>query len=168
MSILPIENKTFHTNLSPEEVLDKLKGHVQPHASYRNLKEGITSQNLRAFEGHINANSFIIKRLETNRRNDMIPEIEGKISKGANGAKIELVLELEPFVINFLLAWYLFMAVVLTGFIYQSTIFSLASVNGLVLIFMIISPLVATHWSFNKERDIAYKLLQNIFQADKV
>jgi hypothetical protein len=103
MKYLPFENITYTTNLSPEEVVERIQGIIEPNKTFR-LTGIFGNSNHKPYEGTINRNSFSIKRI-IGYRNSFLPRITGEIVSNFKGTKIEVKMRLHILVLIFMFIW---------------------------------------------------------------
>jgi hypothetical protein len=102
MKYLPFENYVLTTNLSVDEVRDRLANNVEPQkkASISSSKQNTS----KPYQGSIVNNSFKIFRI-INYRNSFVPVISGEISQAYG--KTEIAVKMKPvlFVLIFMAFW---------------------------------------------------------------
>jgi hypothetical protein len=159
MSILPFENFTINTNLTPEEVKTKLSEFVGTPQVFRNPFKRPNEP----YSGTIQDESFKITR-NINYRNSFLPVITGKINDNyPTGSTINITMSLNPFVIAFMSLWLFVVAGVgLTFFIAMITTGELI-VGGLIPFGMLIFGCLLTIIPFKIEANIAKKFLEELF-----
>ena len=109
MKYLPFENITYKTKLEPEEILKRLRNHLEPKKMFR--KRGIfKKETYKAYEGTIDGSTFSINRIIA-YKNSFAPRINGTITKGINRTEIKVKMRLHPFVYFFMVIWISFLAV---------------------------------------------------------
>ena len=102
MNFLPIENITYHTSLTQEEVVHRLKENTELE---KNLRFRLFSnKETKCYEGYISEKYFSIKRI-IGYGNSFLPRIKGSIQKDIQGTKIEVKMRLQDFVAVFLGIW---------------------------------------------------------------
>ncbi len=160
MSILPFEKLTIHTDLTPEQIKEKLEQFVEPYQMFRNTFK----QPNKPYNGKIQETSFRITR-NINYRNSFLPVIKGKIMPNdyGKGSQINITMSLHSFVIVFMTFW-LFMVggggISLLFLMISSGKFML---EGLIPVGMFIFGCLLTIIPFKIEANIAKKFLQELW-----
>jgi hypothetical protein len=99
---LPIENLTYKSRLSKEDVLKNLSDNIENEKSFR---FGVYNQAYsKPYIGKIVGNTFEIKRAIT-YRNSFLPIIRGEVSADYVGTKILVKMKPHTFVIFFMSIW---------------------------------------------------------------
>ncbi|MCU0439103.1 MAG: hypothetical protein MUC49_14490 [Raineya sp.] len=93
---LPIENIIYKTNLSKEQVIQRLTENIETKKSF-----GIYSK---PYIGKIMGNHFEIERA-ISYRNSFLPQIKGEIYSEFNRTKIEVYMRPHLFVLFFMVIW---------------------------------------------------------------
>ncbi|ADR20262.1 hypothetical protein MATR_21210 [Marivirga tractuosa] len=103
------------------------------------------------FEGIIEGDKFMIRRILKNGANSFIPIIEGKITENENSVKIEMEAKFHRFVHVFLLFFLCFNLLIFILLFVSGNFFNLITVISLLLIFgSIILPAIALKYEIRK------------------
>ena len=104
MKYLPLENITYNSKLSPEEIIKVLNQNLEPYQTFRITGFG-QSKKHKLFEGEISNSSFNIRRI-IGYRNSFLPAISGTIEKDREGSKIIVKMRLHNLVLGFMILWF--------------------------------------------------------------
>jgi len=96
MKFLPFENITYHTQLSVEEVINRLSENLE---SRKYFFPGLKSKR-KAYEGYIKHNTFNINKV-LDRRNGFVPIIKGKLYENNTGTIIKVKMRLHEIALIF-------------------------------------------------------------------
>jgi hypothetical protein len=99
-SMIPLPYKHFilETHLSPDEAQARLAAQLRPPSWRNSWRAGPP------YEGRLQDSHFEISRV-INYRNSFLPTISGEMRPTAQGAEIEITLQLQPLVRAFMLLW---------------------------------------------------------------
>jgi len=104
MRLLPIENISFKTDLSPEQVLHRIKENIEPKKEFRFITN-VSAGKGNPYEGSVTRNSFVISRVIT-YKNSFLPRIEGQVLEDDGGASIYVKMRLHHYVRVFMTLWF--------------------------------------------------------------
>ena len=160
MSILPYEKLIINTNLTSEEIIEKLNEYIEPYQPFRNKFKPPN----KPYNGKIDGNNFTIAR-NINYRNSFLPIVKGKIISDYQGSIINITLSLHPVIIVFIGFW-LYMTGGMGFFFLISMITSGEfMLGGLIPLGMFIFGCLLTIIPFKVEAKIAKKFLQDLFST---
>lgn len=101
-SNFPSEKVIFKTQLSKEEVLEKLNQNVE----YSELNIIDFKTYTKPYKGKINGNLFEINRV-ISYRNSFLPQIKGEVRQSINGTEIEVKMSIHLIILVFMMVWLL-------------------------------------------------------------
>ncbi len=150
----------YRSNLSAEEVLQRLSEKVEPQKSFG---FGWRASYSTPYMGNIFGNSFRIRRV-INYRNSFLPSIEGEISPAMSGSRIKVAMKPEPVVKIFMMIW---LAGVTFGCIAILTTLFNEGPKAFIAIpfFMLGMGFLMFYFGFKVEADRSKKDLAEIFEA---
>ena len=102
MNLLPYENIEYTTPFSATEVKEIIANNIA-------LSSGLNKNSIYDYEGHMEGNSFTIRRILKSYRNSYLPTATGVISKYGTGSRIELKLRLHKVIYIFTIVISLFL-----------------------------------------------------------
>ena len=95
-TLIPTKKMTFRTNLSPEEVMRRIRAQ---------LDKPKNAGALHHFEGEVGDFSFKIRDTATPRKNSFTPIVEGEVLRDETGTLIRVVMRMGGCVWIFVLVW---------------------------------------------------------------
>ncbi len=98
MRFIPYDYFTLETGLSPQEVHTRLAAQVRPEAWLNSRRAGAP------YEGWVRADDFQINRV-IGYHNSFLPIIHGQIRPAAKGTSVEVVMQMQWWVIAFESVW---------------------------------------------------------------
>ena len=101
MSFLPYENLIFESNLTTEDLQDRINQNIE---SKKMLRIGFKNKNTKPYEGYLNGNSFEINRI-IGYRNSFLPQIKGVITETNGVSRINVKMRLHILVYIFMTIW---------------------------------------------------------------
>ncbi|RBL90650.1 hypothetical protein [Chitinophaga flava] len=112
MKLVPFEDYTLISNLSPEEVKKRLeeKLNLKRRTAFISFRPQLDTD--RPYEGAFRGNKFVIKRI-INYRNSFLPEITGVVTHEVVHTAIKIKMRMSVFVCVFLVIWLLLMSMIL-------------------------------------------------------
>lgn len=166
MKYLPYENITYISKLDPKEIIKKLGDVVEPKRSI--LMSGQPRKNsFKKFEGKINGNTFIIKRI-INYTNSVRPVIEGEILGELNGSKINVVIRLQIDIVVFFAVWFIGIGVFFIYVLYNCIENKAFDPTVLVPLGMLIFCYGLIIGTYNFEGSESKKCLTELFESEIV
>lgn len=145
MNIIPKRKLEFRTKIAKEEIQKRIQESPE-------------------YIGTVNNSSFKINRV-INYRNSFLPQIKGDIQSHNNETKIEVTIQLQTFVLAFLMIW--FIGVLLACFMTIASIpFSEFSKFELIPFGMLIVGILLLYIPFTIECRKSVNDLQRIFEAE--
>lgn len=165
MNILPFEKIVYRTKLHPDEVINRLKEHVEPNQLFR-TKFSFSQKEYKDFEGTINGKSFSIQRI-IEYRNSFVPQIRGVVSQDLKGTKIEVTMQLHVVIMIFLSIWCTGVGLAFVGMLYQSIQSGTWDYIIAIPLGMFLFAVLLVTFGFKSESHHAHGLLQKVFQAEK-
>lgn len=99
---LPFENYVLTTNLSADEVYQRLSDIIEPKKTFR--LSMFNRNSTKPYEGEISRNSFTISRI-ISYRNSFLPIIHDDISTLFGQTQIQIKMRPETFVVIFMSLW---------------------------------------------------------------
>jgi hypothetical protein len=163
MNFLPIENITYRTKLSENEVIQKL------HESVKRKDNSDSRYNKRInkpYEGHINGRTFEINKVAI-PRNSFLPRITGKINAGTDETLINVKMQLRYSLIGFLVVWCFVILAIFTIVLAKTDWNSEFQPATLIPLIMLILAYVLAVCGFKQESTKAKEDLRRIFEANK-
>lgn len=100
MKLLPYENVNYETELSLEEIRERLAEDLEPEQLIR-----FFTKTNKKFEGRFSANGFDIRPI-IEGRNSFLPMIKGTIYDEGAKRRVNVTMKLHFFVIGFFCIWY--------------------------------------------------------------
>jgi len=97
----------LRSTLTTQAVLERLRSLARERPGFgQSLKEGFgwRSDGTPPFIGKIEGNEFRLYR-DIHYRNSFLPRIKGHVDSAIDGTKIEVSMNLHPFVIGFMILW---------------------------------------------------------------
>jgi len=157
MKYLPFEHLTYTTNLSKQEIIQRLSDCMEAKgnrfmSNYKSAKE---------YEGFIDDQHFEMNRIIKNR-NSFLPQISGSVQENAHETQIEVKMKLHVFVLVFLAFWYLF---VLFFLIIVLISVEKISFHALLPVGMLLFVYALTMFGFKSESMQSKEDLKKIFEA---
>jgi hypothetical protein len=111
MKLIPFENIEIESALTAAEIENSIKKNIACTTELKMLFEKDSHQK---YEGFVENDTFVIRRILKNGFNSFIPTAYGTISEGSNGGtKISINIRLHKLVMIFVLATTLFTALIL-------------------------------------------------------
>ncbi len=101
MSFLPYENLVYTSDLTENELKERINQNIEPVKTFR---LGFKGKNKKPYEGFLNGNNFNINRI-TDYRNSFLPQINGEISQANGVTQINIKMRLHILVYIFLTIW---------------------------------------------------------------
>ncbi len=98
---VPYARVTLESRHTVDEVLRRFRDDVEPHRWLRNP----FSRKHKTFQGQIVGLGFRIRRI-IHYNNSFLPVVRGEVRPGGLGARVEITMRLEAFVIGFLCVWF--------------------------------------------------------------
>ncbi len=111
MRICPDKNIEILSILSKDEVIDKFRLNIEFTEKLGIV--GIRHRSFRDYEGHINNDKILFRRILKSGMNSFIPQISGVISESESGTKIQLNARLHKVVEGFLIGFNCFLLLLL-------------------------------------------------------
>ncbi len=111
MRICPNKNIEILSILSKDEVIDKFRLNIEFTEKLGIV--GIRHRSFRDYEGHINNDKILFRRILKSGMNSFIPQISGVISESDSGTKIQLNARLHKVVEGFLIGFNCFLLLLL-------------------------------------------------------
>src|SRR5690606_37412200 len=103
--LLPFEKISYRSALSKDDLIIRLKNQI---GVKKPVKFSSYDQNSdKSYIGIVRETSFEIQRA-INYRNSFLPQINGNITNGMNGSKIDIEMQMLPLVKIFLIVWFSF------------------------------------------------------------
>lgn len=157
MLLIPYERFVIYTQLSTKEALQSLKSVVMP---YRDLESQAQKQ---SYEGKIKGHYFKIHRI-IRYGNSFLPEVEGGIQSEASGCSIFIVMQLDVWLMAFLMLAMVGLSYPLlySFFASQGSFFDLG--RGILLLLIYVIALGA----FKIESIRSKSFFRTLFQAERV
>jgi WD40 repeat protein len=100
--LLPYDTFTLQTPDALAIVLQRLAAYIEPEKPIR----WHFSRNHLPYEGTVSETGFQIRRI-IHHRNSFLPRIQGRFDTSPLGTSVHITMSLHPFVIGFLILWYL-------------------------------------------------------------
>jgi len=100
MKYLPFENITLHTQLSVEEVIERLSENLEP----REIFPFMLNRDRKTYEGYIKHNQFNINKV-IQGRDSFRPMIKGELQENEAGTTIEIKMRFHIFIFIFITIW---------------------------------------------------------------
>ena len=97
MKYLPFESITYETNLDSKEILKRINEEIEPIKKFR-MSGVFSNYKHKPYEGYINNYSFRMSRI-MEYQNSFTPIIKGVIKNNLKGTKINITMELHPFIL---------------------------------------------------------------------
>lgn len=144
MRICPNRNIEILSTLSKDEVIDKFRLNIEFTERLRIM--GIRHQSFRDYEGHINNDKVLFRRILKSGMNSFIPQISGVISESDSGTKIQLNARLHKVVEGFLIGFNCFLLLLLITELINIDISTELETNflflpGLLVMFVLVNGL---------------------------
>lgn len=159
--LLPIENYSFTTHLTAEELEKRLYQIVQP-------TKGLFNNNDlgKPYEGWVNKNSYVVNRV-INYRNSFLPVIIGTYEPFSSLTQVNIKMRLQDFVLVFLAIWFgiLSLAIIAISFNIGSNISETPFPKILFPLGMMIFAYLLTILCFKYESSLARKFFSNLFEV---
>lgn len=165
MKLLPYDNLTLHSPLSPADVIARVKS-VTTQTGSTFIYWGLSIPD--GYIGSVNENSFSISFHRRFRKNSFRPVINGEVEPGIGGSIIKLKMRMSLFVVIFLAIWFALAlaacAFALAQFFANTEAFSVDSLDllipvGMVALFYAVI-LISFHGGVKKTRATLESLLQ--------
>jgi hypothetical protein len=172
MKILPFGNTTYYSHFSSEQIKLKLAEKITPIdptiklASLGYYKKRAELSKKYPYEGVVEGNTFNINRI-IGYRNSFLPMINGNIIQDGEGSKIEVKLKMHPFVLVFMVVWFIsviFICLAVIASLFFSNEFEPKSL--LVFLFPIFG-IALLYVGFTPEKKKIGTFLEQLFQATK-
>ena len=103
MTLLPLENLTYRSPLSAQELHQELLEAVEDGPPGSSLKAA-KGKSGKAYRGQVRQDRFDIVR-QISYRNSFLPRVSGKIEPQPSGCMVKVKMQMHPFVMVFLLVW---------------------------------------------------------------
>ena len=162
MKFLPIENLSYQTNLSVDEVMSRLSKYIEPKKAFRFGLFGKAAT--KPYEGQIIGHSFEINRI-INYRNSFLPQITGVIEGNTTGTTIKVKMRMHIFVIAFICFWLFGVGIAGFAFLYQGISDSSYSLFTFIPLGMLLFLYALMMFGFKLESSRSKKDLQNLFEV---
>lgn len=159
--LLPYQKFVLESPFSQEEARRRLAAEVAPLRSGWQWIEKRTEK----FEGTVSAEDFEIHRI-IRYRNSFLPVIEGRISPGMPGTRIEITLKLHIFALIFSLIWLVFVGPLAAETVQQILTTGSVEPGGVIPCLMLIFFVLMMLIGFGIEAHKARKLLGRIFDVN--
>ena len=163
MNFLPIENITYRTKLSENEVIQKL------HESVKRKDNSDSRYNKRInkpYEGHINGRTFEINKVAI-PRNSFLPRITGKINTGTDKTLINVKMQLRYSVIGFLVIFCLVALAIFTVILAETDWNTEFELSKLIPIAMVLFAYGLTIVAFKQKCVKTKEDFKKIFETDE-
>jgi hypothetical protein len=103
----------FHVDvaLSPTDASERLEAEISQYPGFgesflNSWRSWILSEQSEYFVGRIHDRRFQISLVNPRRRNPFAPAIRGKITPSGRGARVDVVMYIDPFVAVFMASWF--------------------------------------------------------------
>ena len=157
---LPVENLSYVTLLTKDEVLEALSKNIEPRKSITLLKKPSYTKK---YVGLLAENHFDISRAIT-YQNSFLPNIKGEISSTISGTRIKVTMKPHILVLTFSTLW--------IGGVFIACLFVTYQMitNGfepglLIVYFMLIAGFTMLYFGFKLESKRSINDLKEILQA---
>lgn len=145
MNYLYFETFTIISLLSCEEVLDRIRHHIETET---------------VFKGQVSDSHFKITRI-TNYRNGFLPVVEGSIYSNETGSKVNITMRLSKFVMGSWVIWIIISLFIFIGLISKFGMLNFRSfIPLLALMFIYLVSVIL----FNFEAKKAKRLLETMLR----
>jgi hypothetical protein len=166
MKLLPYDNLTLHTPLSPVEVIARVKS-VTTQTGSTFVYWGLSIPD--GFIGSVNENSFSISFHRRFRKNSFRPVVNGAVEPGVGGSIINLKMRMNLFVVISLAVWFMLAlaacAITLSQFFANPGAFTVDSLDLLIPLGMVVFFYGAILISFHSGSKSARETLESLLQA---
>ena len=165
MILLPFEKLTYHTWLTPEEVIERLEKVVRSTGVLYGKTGLLSSDSAKTYTGSINPDSFLISRIISNK-NSYLPRISGKVKKDATGSEIKVKMRMSWSTLVFTIFWLCFVAFFLISSLGNATEIKLSNLAILIPFIMLVFGYVMMILGFKSESIKSKKFLAELFEAE--
>jgi hypothetical protein len=168
---LPIENYVLTTQLSPQEVHNRIAANIEPKAGIRIFL--IPRNASKPYEGQIYNNQFTISRI-INYRNSFLPIIKGSIATYLNQTHIAITMKPPTFVLIFMGVWMGFVGLACIGMLIAlalkgNRLFGEGYVAFAFIPFvMLVFGALLTYFAFKGESKKARQFLADLLQGTEI
>lgn len=164
MNLLPYENITYKTALTPEQIVEKIQNVIEPKKTFR-MTGIFSSKDHRPYEGEVDHNSFDIRRI-IGYRNSFLPIIKGQIEQDINGTTIIVKMRVHYFVTVFMLVWYGSLGSAFLGIFFSALFDGSFEYIGLFPLAMFFFGYLMTIVGFKSESEKSKKFLAKVFDSE--
>ena len=159
MKYFPTEQVTYKSNLSKEEVLERIRKEITPKYLHQNETE--------RFTGKIAGDTFILKKVNL-RPTSSLPSIDGTVVADGTGTIVTLNITLIKFIRVFVTAFMAFSLIMPTNGLLHAQNFTKA---GLILLSLLFNALffigvrALINQAFNRETQSVHRDFKDILEA---